>query len=304
MIVKLYIDEIDAWISFGVFVVEDGYKSLVQYPALKNIEYNSWPEEDGIEVDLSAPVLDAKKVRVDFCCVNGDQIGDLFELLQDGATHVFNFAEIGKTYSLRLASQPQKKMLQNLELFSLEFTEDLPFEGYTYAVPIDLGIDNQGYAIDGKDFSDYGFIVTEGTKESILKAAEVKNNLTINLAGQKGQVYDDVPLYFKEKDVTISLAIIAPDLSTFWTNYEALLYDLIKVNERTLHVDYNTSEYPCYYKNSDVKRFSLIGGSVWCEFSFTLCVTSFRRTSPLVLLAAEDGSIIITEDEYAIDLRY
>ena len=58
-------DGVDVYATYGAFVVQDGYKGLVQWPALKEPDSNDWAEEDGIEVDLSAPVLDAKEVRLE-----------------------------------------------------------------------------------------------------------------------------------------------------------------------------------------------------------------------------------------------
>ena len=36
------------------------------YPSLKTPDQNDWQEEDGVEVDLSAPVLDTREVRLSF----------------------------------------------------------------------------------------------------------------------------------------------------------------------------------------------------------------------------------------------
>lgn len=50
-----YIDGIDIYDEFGVIVEGDGYDELLSFPSLKEPDKNDWPEENGIEVDLSEP---------------------------------------------------------------------------------------------------------------------------------------------------------------------------------------------------------------------------------------------------------
>lgn len=64
MIGKFNIDGIDAYERFGVFISDAGLVSLLQYPPLKKVDSNDWPEEDGEEFDLSEPTLDTKTVQV------------------------------------------------------------------------------------------------------------------------------------------------------------------------------------------------------------------------------------------------
>ncbi len=238
----LLIDDIDVYTSFGVFIVDGGYKDIVQFAELKETESNDWPEEDGIEVDLSAPVLKARDVKIDFACNDNDYIGAFMALLQDGSAHEFQFVEIDKTYTLRLDSQSSKSSLRNLEKFSLKFIEDMPFNDYEeYIEPVDIGTPTQGYEIDSIDLSAYGLRVLQGTKDNVLKSAEVKENLLIESDYSKGQEYDNEVLYFKEKDTEIKL-LLHCSLSNFWTNYEALLYNLTTAGEHSFYVDYNTSE--------------------------------------------------------------
>ena len=60
---RLFIDGGDAYLQYGAYVVNGGWNELVAYPPLKPVESNDWQEEDGIEADLSAPVLDTREVR-------------------------------------------------------------------------------------------------------------------------------------------------------------------------------------------------------------------------------------------------
>ena len=61
MINRLFIDGNDAYLQYGVYVTSGGFNELVAFPPLKSVDSNDWQEEDGVEADLSAPVL--KRMR-------------------------------------------------------------------------------------------------------------------------------------------------------------------------------------------------------------------------------------------------
>lgn len=66
MVGKLFIDGLDAFSEYGIFVEQYGYKALVQMPSFKKLSSTEWPEYDGEEVDLSDPSLIAKHFRFRF----------------------------------------------------------------------------------------------------------------------------------------------------------------------------------------------------------------------------------------------
>ena len=66
MVGKLFIDGLDAFSEYGIFVEQYGYKALVQMPSFKKLSSTEWPEYDGEEVDLSAPLLDSKTFSIPF----------------------------------------------------------------------------------------------------------------------------------------------------------------------------------------------------------------------------------------------
>ena len=86
---KLFIDDTDAYVKYGVFVERQGLKSLVQMPAFKRLDAITWPEHDGEEVDLTAPVLDAKAVQLPLVIVDAKRAELLFNDLSNGAYHEF-----------------------------------------------------------------------------------------------------------------------------------------------------------------------------------------------------------------------
>ena len=52
---NFFIDGLNAYDAFGVWIVKGGYKDLLKFPAMTEPEKNDWPEEDGVEVELSDP---------------------------------------------------------------------------------------------------------------------------------------------------------------------------------------------------------------------------------------------------------
>jgi hypothetical protein len=270
---KLFIDGLDAYTQFGVYVTEGGYNDLVAYPDLKNIQSNDWPEENGIEPDLASPVLDSKTFSVKFALCGGyAHMKALIDSLSDEAYHVFNFAEIGRTYNLRLISQSGISIAGDLRVFSLSFADDFPLSGYSYLAPDTTIPQSTSYKIDEVNLTAYGVIVLAGTLSEIEKIPDVKRNLYVNIESQPGATYDNGIVRFKSKEVTLKCLLRATTLTQLWRNYNALLYDLTRPGERKLYASGTGLEYPFYYKSSSVKSF-FPTDKIWLEFDLTLIVT-------------------------------
>ncbi|MDR0385400.1 MAG: hypothetical protein LBH60_04925 [Prevotellaceae bacterium] len=300
---KLYIDGKDAYSLYGVFITGGGYNELVEYPSLKKVDSNDWAEEDGIESDLSSPVLDTRELNIKFSYKGANaRFGAFIELISDMAYHTFNFQEIRKTYRLRLVSQPNLSRTLSLGLFALRFADDFPLDGYTYQAPSSTIIQQTGYELDDRSLSDYGVCVLQGSEAEIIKSPAVKKNLLQNIASRRGAIYDGEFVVFQTKEVKLNCLMRAKTLQEFWWNYNALLYDLTRPGERMLYVDSTGYEYPCYYKSCSVDKF-FPTGKIWFQFSVVLVFTSFRVSGEEFLLASEDDFLIITEqDDYALNL--
>ena len=301
---KLFIDGKDVFAEFGVFVLNGGYDELVAFPSLKSIKSIDWQEEDGIDADLSEPVLDSKEFSMKFALTGAYyRLGAFIELLSDKAYHTFDFKEIGRIYRLRMVSHTNLDMALNLGFITLRFADDFPMDGYNYySSPISTISSYNDYELDGKKFTDYGVRVLAGTLAEIKKSPAVKQNLLRNIGTQSGVIYDGEQVTFKSKEVKIKCLMRAVTLSEFWHNYDALLYDLIRPGERSLYVDNTGYEYPCYYKSCKVSEFHPTG-KIWFEFDLTLVFTYFRIGDDEYLLASEDGEWIMSEDgKFAIDL--
>lgn len=305
---RLYIDGVDVYREYGVYVVEGGWNELLSFPPLKPVKSNDWQEEDGIEADLSAPVLNTRELTIKFAVggVNANY-GDFIELLNDNAYHTFNCVTIGAQYTLRLVSHGSVDLAQQLGFLSIRFANDFPpvFDEGNVPVPTGGGVTpSSDFTLDEKPLSDYGVRVLDGSLNEIKKGGTVKQGLLRNIGSQGGAVYDeDIEVHYKSKDVKLRCLLRADNLSEMWQNYYALLHDLIQPEERSLFVEELDTAFACFYKSSSVTDFSP-NGRVWLEFTLTLTFCRDFRFNEDIVLATEDDYVINTEDsDDAIDLR-
>jgi hypothetical protein len=293
---KLYIDGQDAYTAFGVSVADGGYRGLVQYPSLKTPDSNNWAEQDGIEVDLTDLKLDSKTFGIIFNGVLDFSVRNIVDYLSDDAYHEFDFREAGVVRTLRLTGNSARRTVGALKTFTLEFADDNPLDGYEYEAPTPVASCWQtDFEIDGKPLSDYGVWVKDGTHDELVKSPSVKQNLLVNTPAINGAQYDGEDVFFEAKDVNIKCHIRA-DIFTFWRNYNALLYDLVRPGERRFFYGARNEEYPFHYKSASVSKFTLVGGEVWCDFDLTLVFTSFRLGEMEYVLANSDGALIALDD--------
>ena len=301
---RLYIDGHDAYRQWGVYVVSGGWNEVLSYPPLKTPEANDWQEEDGIEADLTNPQLNTKEVTIRFA-YSGlySRFLTFIDVLSDGAYHDFNCSSIGRRFTLRMTQMPNLDMVQTLGFITIKFCNDFPLKGYTYKAPSSRMIKAEDYLIDGMPFTDYGCRILQGSLAEVVKAPAVKQNLLRNIASQPGAIYDGHRVTFKAKDVKLNCLMRAETLDELWRNYDALLFDLIRPDERLLEVSELEQTFPCFYKSASVTDF-YPEDKIWLAFTLTLTFThSFRLDDDDFVLATEDGIIIFTEDGYnAIDM--
>jgi hypothetical protein len=318
---RLYIDGYDAYDMWGVYVTKDGWNELIAFPPLKTIDTNDW-QEDGVEPDLESPALDAHEVQLKLAVSGGLFTGffDLVDLLSDGAYHEFNGVSIGRTYRLRLVSTPNYKDVRNLEVVTLKMADDFPLRGYTYEAPANSCIpSSEEYDIDGIWLSDYGIRVLSGTLDEIKKNAEIKKNLLRNIGTASGAYYDGEMVYetdesgnkilvdknvrYKTKEVKLTCLMRANNLEELWRNWDALLYNLVRPDERNLYCRELEETFPFYYKSCTVSEFYPTD-KIWLKFTVTVVFFKDFRISSDVILCTEDGTPIYTEDDTnAIDMK-
>ena len=267
---RLYIDGNDAYKQYGVYVVDGGWNELVAMPPLKAVEQNDWQEEDGVEADLSDPVLNTREVQVKFAIAGlYSRFPAMVAMLSDGAYHDFDCAYIGRKFRLRLVSEGSRTSSPTLELATLKFADDFPLDGYTYTSPSSRVMSAYDYLIDGNPFTRYGVRVLQGSLAEVKKKAAVKPNLLRNIKTTKGALYDQQRVTYKSKDVKLTCLLRADSLDELWRNYDALLYDLIRPYEHVFLSATNEEAFYCFYKSCSVSEF-FPDGKIWLKFSLTL----------------------------------
>lgn len=269
------IDGVDAYTAYGVYLTEGSLPELLSYPPLKAVESNDWQEEDGIEADLSSPVLDTRDVYLSFAFV-GLRIDSFMAALSDKGYHSFVFSEVGRGLKLRLVSAGNLELCGNLRLVSMTFADDFPLDGYVYAAPSG-GTDDDGYEVDGMPLSDYGVKVLEGTRAQLEVPPAVKTAMLRNISVVPGAIYDgEAPVRFKSRDCYLYCLMRAKTQEAFWQNHDALLYDLAKPGERVLTAKTSDKVFMCHYKSMTVQDLSLSDG-VWMKFTLILTIIQTKR---------------------------
>lgn len=273
MIGRLYIDGKDVYEEYGVYIVRGGWNELVAFPPLKAVNSNDWQEEDGIEADLSSPVLNTREVSLKIAFSNfDDRFFAFIGLFSDKAYHTFDCRYIERIYRLRLVSLPNLTVAQTIGTAILKLADDFPLYNYTYEPPIGIIANNDEYTFDKRRFTDYGVRILKGTIAEILKVPEIKPNLLRNVGTKIGVLYDDKKVVYKSKDVKLYCLMRANTLNDLWHNYDALLYDLIRPNERKLRMKIFGIESPFYYKSCQVTEFYPTD-KIWLQFTLTVTFT-------------------------------
>lgn len=267
----LYIDGVDVYTEYGISVSDLAYDDLVCLPELKPITYNDWHERNGIDPDLTAPVIAAQSITLPFF-ITGDysRYSGFLLALSDGAYHAFNFAHIGLEKDLRLVSCGDLKSVMDLSSFSLTFSDDDPMKGYVYSAPSSTVESIGDFLLDGVDLAKYGIRVLQGTMDSIKTAPAVKSNLLRDISVNAGVIYDSEAVTYKSRTAQIRCLMRAKNAEEFWKNRNSLLYDLTKAGARTLTVAKLDKEIPCFYKKCSVGCFFPDREKFWFEFTLSL----------------------------------
>ena len=260
---RVYVDGLDLYERWGLYAAGIGvWNDLVAMPPLKDVDSNDWHEEDGIEPDLSAPVLDTRNISITFA-FTGDVHSHYFSflvLLSDGAYHEFDCRYIGRKYKLRMVSHTNFDYAEQLGKIKVKFADDFPLEGYEYKAPSTSLAQVEDYLFDDVPFTAYGVRVLEGSLEEVMMPSTVKENLLRNIEIVSGAIYDGENVTYESKDVKLSCLMRAETLDELWQNYDALLYDLIRPDEHLLYVSELLQEFPFYYKECSVSEFFPEGG--------------------------------------------
>lgn len=273
---RINIDGVDIFSEYGVFVANGGLRELIALPPFKKVDVVEWPEYDGEEVDLTAPVFDTRTFQIKLATRDYSRFAEFMEMLIDGAYHDFEFEDIGKTFSLRLVSNPNLASLRQFGAFSLSFADDFPVD----LSEVDFTPDNnlvsmQGMKIDDMDIARYGAQVLQGTRESLHKRADIRQNWTMSSTFTSGVTYDSVLVRSKARDAVIKLFIRTNTLAEFWERYYGLFKAVCANGIRV--ISFEGADYQCHYKQCSIPEFEVIRGGVWCKIDLTMRIININN---------------------------
>lgn len=253
--------------TFGVYVVDGGYNGLLSYPSMKQPQTTDWAERDGIEVDLTNPKLAASEFSIDFYSESAIGLFDFMNCIVSQMYNSFWFDDLEMAFDLRVIAVNDFST-EKMRKFNVGFQNDNP-AFLPIGSPVSLSAIT-GYKLDNVDISYYGVNLIKGSNDEILKPAPIKENLSINPNHINGLIYDDGIIKRKEKEVSLKCFIRTDSVFDFWRNYNSFLLALVGPGLRLF--EYNGVSYQCFYRSSNVVRFS-IGATVWCEFNVNLIFT-------------------------------
>jgi len=296
-----YIDNTDIFESFGVGITKKGFNDLFLFPSLKDPDYNDWPEYDGIEVDLSNPVLNNKTVKVTFASLtsDNDNIDNFYLFIGQAGYRELNIKSLGRTWKLRLRREPNRDTYRKAQIITVEFADDFPVKLTGIASGHGFNLPESPYLLGEKRLNEYGLIVNKG-KASVYAVPDLKKNLQINSKYNDGLTYDTQTVVYSSKEVKLKCSFLCDTIGRFWNNYDAFFSDLVAPDLRLLEVEYMYDVFKCYYKNSSDFNFVMHTGYILCEFTLTLVFTDFRPKLIKLLITEDKEYFITTEDGFRI----
>lgn len=296
-----YIDNTDIYADYGVGITENGFNDLFLFPALVTPYSNDWPEQNGIQVNLSNPLLQNKNVGISFASITKDNVNvdNFLSFLTIEGYRELDIRSLGRTFQLRPSAENNRVVYNNAQTFDLQFVDDFP-RGLldSEAVKQGYGFGNlptSEYLLDGFRFDEYGIVVEQGRAE-VYKMPGVKQNLTRSTSNRDSVIYDTGIVRFQSKDVTLKCALYCDTIERFWSNYMAFFSDLVKPKERQLTVEYANDTYPCFYKNMLNPIFYRGSGYVLLKFDLVLTFTRFEPMTTIYVWESQDNKVIITQD--------
>lgn len=284
--------------DFDVILAENSYKSVLQYYPIKPIEFNDWAEYDGIEADLSNPVLSSRSVILNFHGYGANRYEEFINYLIQKSENEFYFPQLGLKYIFRLDTNSISSINDSWQTFSLTFIDDNPdyntSDFYYKSNPIQTGI-----MIDSMDIGIYGITVLEGTFKNIRCLPAIKKRLLISENSKNGAKYDGEGIV-KSENQTISLKFLMRDesLEGVCKLFNTFHRMIIRADERELFISQNFESLRFYYQSCSVNNIHLLqSGNYGIEFDFVINITDRPLESQIFLSDDNDSYYLITDDD-------
>jgi hypothetical protein len=303
--------------TLGMFIERGGSDDFLSFPNRREPDQVDWPDEDGLDVDLTDCYFDAKTVKVNYVIIAEDEVTfknnlNTFETLHfvPGYRQIY-VKEFNKTFSLRFVgfsdykhSGGLYKRAKKIGKITAEYSMDDPLQIFTDAIntPISTREYLSHISINGYDLSRFG-IVVQDVYSTALRPHSAKSVMERKISNLNGAIADvGVTPKTQPRTIEIQCTMLAGSYSEFMTNYTALFNNLrisqpVKLNIRT-----NKSIYCYYNKMNSFRKLSVFAERI--KVSFSIEFIEIQLVELYRLLATQLGQFIITESGEFIDLNY
>ncbi|MDQ1139408.1 hypothetical protein [Pedobacter agri] len=152
------------------------------------------------------------------------------------------------------------------------------------------------YTLGGIDLSTIGVYVESGSND-FLKLPDLKEPYKVDWAEMNGIEVDLADPKFKEKEITLNLAIHATSETQFWNNYNAFLNILRSPGTKRLFVgDLGRSFFVYYSKMNNYQKLSPIAGEfkIGAKYSVTFIEPIPSLLKPFAFLTKKGGGYLLT----------
>lgn len=269
---RLYIDGVDVFATFGAYPTE--VSGLLTWATFKTIQTTDWPDEDGVEANLSNPKLNAASHTLNMV-VRNNNVENFMEFVYSAHLHSFQIPTIGYNKSLRIVGCSDMSSARSLGMVTLLLSDDAPLVGYEYQEPRSTIVSTLHKSIlylDGKDIAEYGCVILDGTRKSYRAFPNIKEVLVGSTSDSNGLSVDyEAQVVTQSRQVTISLLLLASTIEEFWRNYNALYYDFTRPGAREL--EFKDKKIWGYYQSMNIRDFSAPrynGDKVWMPINIAI----------------------------------
>lgn len=261
--------------QYGCALRQGALKGLLAFPNLKKYDTNDWHEADGIEADLTAPVLDARQFDLPLYFGSASGYTSFFDELATASYHELSVSPLGIRKVFRFVSAGQPIIVRDSILVSARFSDDNPLDGYNYTAPNYTHVRNEVWRLDGLLLSRYGIKVLEGSRSQGWQIPKPKENLIRNIETVDGVIYDDHASKAGTYTFTLSCYMTHSSPAAFMACWNALLFDLKRPGARTITGDLKDSPLKAVYELCSVGDVSITGGlHVKFNLTFTAIINN------------------------------
>ena len=121
---EVTIDSIDVWTTFGAFLLKGSYDALLKPAKRKDSLKSNWPEQNGIDIDLSDPHYEAKEAELLFMIsASGEsewwtRYDAFFALIMSAGERSIYVKELSRTFHGYYLETPSYEQLTTVKIMN------------------------------------------------------------------------------------------------------------------------------------------------------------------------------------------